>query len=234
MKERPINLKAHEVLAILDGRKTQLRRVVKPQPSNSHLFQGWVLDSTSGNDIGKAAWAIGNGPLMQDVVRVRCPFGQVGDRLWGRETWMYLLGDDNRDQCSYRADAPSVSFDSEARDYGLKWRPPINMPRSASRILLEVASVKVQRLHDISEADAQAEGIKALSKDGRTVKYGVPDRDGLPGNDDYGWHWHNWLSSAVLAYRQLWDQINGYGLWEENPWVWVVEFRRINKKGGAA
>lgn len=226
MKERPINLKSHEVLAILQGRKTQLRRVVKPQPPKDHTFQGWVLDSTSGNGIGKAVWAVGDGPLMQDVVRVRCPFGQVGDRLWGRETWMYLLGDDNRDQCSYRADAPSVSFDSEARDYGLKWRPPINMPRSASRILLEVVSVRVERLRDISEADAIAEGsyldrcaCLPRSKD-RTPMHAAFKLETC--------HIHG------SEFSHLWESINGVGSWDDNPWVWVIEFKRIQEKGGAA
>lgn len=187
MKERPINLKSHEVLEILQGRKTQLRRVVKPQPS------------------------------------IRCPFGQVGDRLWVRETWMYLLGDDSRDQCSYRADAPSVSFDSEARDYGIKWRPPINMPRSASRILLEVVSIRVQRLHDISEADAIAEGsyldrcaCLPRSKD-RTPMHAAFKLQTC--------HIHG------SEFSYLWESVNGNGSWDKNPWVWVVEFKRIGDGG---
>ena len=231
MRERPINLKAHEVLAILDGRKTQLRRVVKPQPSKDHLFQGWVLDSTCGQDVGKAAWAVGDGPLMQDVVHVRCPFGQVGDRLWGRETWMDLLGDDNRNQYSYRADAPSVSFGSEARDYGLKWRPPINMPRSASRILLEVVSVRAERLQDISEEDAFSEGIERIEEHSWSAKGAAP-LGTFRGMDEWSDTEPFW-TDATDAYRSLWEIEHGLDSWNAIPWVWVVEFRRINKKGGA-
>jgi hypothetical protein len=123
------------------------------------------------------------------------------------------------DEIRYRADRPN--------DRLTKWKPSIHMPRAASRILLEVVSVRVERLQDISEADAVAEGIKALTKDGRTIKYGIPDRDGLPGNDNDGWHWCNWMPDASLAYRRLWQEINGFGSWEANPWVWVVEFTRL-------
>lgn len=101
------------------------------------------------------------------------------------------------------------------------------MPRWASRITLEIVAVRVERLNEISEPDAKAEGLKALSKDGTLVKYGIPDRDGLPGNDDYGWHWKEWERDPRQSFRRLWESLNGPGSWDANPWVWVIEFRRV-------
>lgn len=218
MKERPINLRSHEVLAILQGRKTQLRRVVKPQPSNSHLFQGWVLDSTCGQDVGKAVWAVGDGPLMQDVARVRCPFGQVGDRLWVRETFDPIYGQSPPDrviEIDYRADHSRINRWRIKDDFGeRRWTPSIRMPRWASRILLEVVSVRVERLHDISEADAQAEGAYPLTNHpGRWLS---AHRPGLN------------YPSATAAYRCCWESVSGNDdSWDKNPWVWVVEFRVV-------
>lgn len=109
-----------------------------------------------------------------------------------------------------------------------KTRVSIFMPRWASRITLEVTEVRLQRLQDITEEDARAEGLTCLSKDGgRIFKWGIPDRDGLPGEDDDGEHWQNWSLTARDAYARLWDAINGAGSWASNPWVWAISFRRI-------
>lgn len=189
MKERPINLKSHEVLEILQGRKTQLRRVVKPQPS------------------------------------IRCPFGQVGDRLWVRETFDPIYGQSPPDrviEIDYRADhSRRIKDDFGAR----RWTPSIHMPRWASRILLEVVSVRVERLRDISEADAIAEGsyldrcaCLPRSKD-RTPMHAAFKLETC--------HIHG------SEFSHLWESINGVGSWDDNPWVWVIEFKRIDKKGGA-
>ena len=108
-----------------------------------------------------------------------------------------------------------------------KWKPSIHMPRWASRILLEITGVRVELLQDISEEDAIDEGLKAITKDGKLIKYGIPDRDGYPGADDFGWNWGDWDKSPVLAYKRLWQSINGKGSWDLNPFVWVIEFKRI-------
>lgn len=133
----------------------------------------------------------GNIPLVADISR--CPYGQPGDRLWCRETW--------GEHCSnksivYRADFGAGEFDPVNR-----WRPSIHMPRIASRILLEIESVRVERLNDISRGDAMAEGC--------------PFPNMASGPDPRKW------------YSGLWDEINGAGSWAANPWVWVVEFRRV-------
>lgn len=104
--------------------------------------------------------------------------------------------------------------------------PPPNMPRWASRLTLIVTAVSVQRIQDISEADAKAEGLAGRTKDGKLVKYGIPDRDGDPGTDNLGWPWHEWEADPRAAFRKLWDSINaarGFG-WDTNPWVSVTAF----------
>jgi hypothetical protein len=197
------------VRALLDGSKTQTRRIVKQlDPA-----QGAV---TAGND-GKpmrVCWAFG-GPVIQ------CPYGIPGDRLWVRENWYcddyrvqkgpYLEVDGARDLTVYFADNPRP-YEAEQP----VWRPSIHMPRWACRILLEVVSVRVERLNDCSEADAKAEGIKRI-KDGFERWHPCPtdtQHEGL-------------TRDPVLSYRGLWESINGAGSWDANPWVWVVEFKRV-------
>ena len=199
IKERPIIFSSPMVRAMLDGRKTQTRRVIKEK-----LMCG------------------------EDAHVNNCQYGKPGDRLWVRETWSKAKSPMSS-EVFYRADG-----EPKGKQYPLsfveresRWRPSIHMPRWASRILLEVTNVRVERLHDISEEDAIAEGLKAITKDGKTIKYGIPDRDGYPGNDDTGWDWCDWNVSPVSAYKMLWESINGQGSWVLNPWVWVVEFRRI-------
>ncbi|WP_422096847.1 hypothetical protein [Variovorax sp.] len=192
MKERPILFSAPMVRALLDGTKTQTRRVVKPQP-----------DSISPDGIPARFFhqrAIGSGYPVQ----IRSPYGQLGDRLWVRETWQAVRGDDRaRHICtSPRPDVGWIEYAATPREDepAYKWRPSIHMPRWASRIDLEVTGVRIERLQDISEADARAEGYDI----------GPP-----PCIDD-----------PVRWYRYLWEQLNGAGSWDANPWVWVVMFRR--------
>lgn len=201
IKERPIIFSSPMVRAILDGRKTQTRRVIKEK-----LMRG-------------------EGAHVNN-----CPYGKPGDRLWVRETWSKAKSPMSS-EVFYRADG-----EPKGKQYPLsfveresRWRPSIHMPRWASRILLEVTNVRVERLHDISEEDAIAEGLKAITKDGKTIKYGIPDRDGYPGNDDTGWDWCDWNVSPVSAYKMLWESINGQGSWDLNPFCWVIEFKVISK-----
>jgi hypothetical protein len=194
MKERPIIFSAPMVRAILAGAKTQTRRVVKLKP--------W--QQIEERDDG-APW-----PWMYDDNRaadhwVPCPYGQPGDRLWVRETWRPVHGGYPDQGARYRAD-----FD---RDQTV-WRPSIHMPRWASRILLDVTAVRVERLQDISEADAQAEGVIPKWEPGCSGRL----MDAFGGFS---------FRPAASAYAELWEQINGPGAWDANPWVWVVEFKRV-------
>ena len=206
MKERPINMTAEEVRAILYGRKTQFRRVVKTQPpANADL----CLCAVKGCG-GNRKW------------HLPCPFGQPGDRLWVRECWadvrgmgfepgLFPLG------AAYRADCTSAGILRIAKEYGAIWSPSIHMPRSLSRITLEVVSVRVKRLNEISGYDAIAEGIEPFKIDlgGAIV---TTFRDYI--NNGFG-------RAAHQSYRSLWQSIHGPDSWAENPWVWAVEFRRL-------
>jgi hypothetical protein len=192
MKERPILFSAPMVRAILDGSKTQTRRILKLKPGYTIEEEGdgslwpWIYDAESDRD----CW-------------LDCPYGCVGDQLWVRESFAMatpLMGAGLWPV--YRATC------HEMDEMGLKWKPSIHMPRSASRILLEIVSVRVERLQDISDADARAEGVKIWA-DGSCA----PD-------NPYG------LTEAGY-FELLWTQINGAISWSEDPWVWVVEFKQV-------
>lgn len=200
MKERPILMSAPMVRAILDGTKTQTRRVVKPHPQ-------MVTDNRATTWAGDPAVLL----RMLNQSGRNCPYGQRGDRLWLREAWRvrggreYEYGKD-RSQVMYRATHQEDGFPLTWESY--TWKPSIFMPRWASRITLEVTGVRVERLQEISEADAQAEGCALECM--------------TPTGDDSG--------SAIYGpggYLALWESINGPGSWEANPWVWVIEFRKL-------
>lgn len=210
---RPILFSAPMVRAILAGTKTQTRRVVKQQITPLADGSSWHQFDHRGSNY---RMNLRNGTVSQWSPLLQfCPYGQPGDRLWVREAWMDLqgtgiervTGDPSR--YAYAADTPPGSHGDECRkNYGLKWRPSIHMPRSASRITLEITSVRVERLQDISEPDAQAEGCALGCM--------------TPTGDDSG--------SAIYGpggYLALWESINGPSSWEANPWVWVVEFKRV-------
>lgn len=205
MKERPILFGAPMVRAILEGRKTQTRRVMKPIPQmvTDHNIVTWDGDAAA---------------LMRllDQTGRHCPYGQSGDRLWVRETWCREF--ESPSYCYRADDAPGEKaefVDAEGRPVrGSRWKPSIHMPRSASRILLEVTNVRVERLQDISEADAIAEGADHNGECDH-IRH-TCEEIGCFGRNSYRG-----------GYAELWEQINGDGSWESNPWVWVVEFKRV-------
>lgn len=205
MKERPILFSAPMVRAILDDRKTQTRRIIK----NIGIVPG-IGEVLNGSDDAKE-WP--------DF----CPYGKQGDRLWVREThWM-----DKRDiLCAvmdldgFAADAHPAGRNKFVKDFhSLKnnkfWkkRPSIHMPRIVSRILLEITGVRVERLQDISECDAKAEGSYVCDYFGRRLL------DQSSNQGCYKW-----------GYRSIWESINGTGSWDLNPFVWVVEFKVLEIK----
>lgn len=229
MKETPILFSGEMVRAILDGRKTQTRRIIMPQPFGGlreSAFSPSGLEDPHGYSIR--------------------PKYYIGDRLWVRETWADTNGE-NGPMISYKAGGERFLVDeSYPVDYGRypgakftmwcgdlyrgesghNWISAMHMPRWASRITLEVTGVRAQRIQDISEADAKAEGFACVTKDdGRTYKYGIPDLDGLPGNDDYGWPWSDWNKDPRQAMQKLWNSIYP-GSWERNDWVFAYTFTR--------
>ncbi|EPZ1177252.1 hypothetical protein WH694_15340 [Klebsiella oxytoca] len=201
MIERGMIFNAEMVRAILDGRKTQTRRIVKLQPDEDGLAK------------------VTNGPWVDTSERnYRCPFGDVGDRIWGRETWAEA-GASAPNLKLYRANYPEhvpSHYENVPPANEIRWTPSIHMPRWASRILLEITDVRVERLNAISEHDAQAEGVAKL-------------RGGFWQHYQPGWTQHQ-LSSRG-SFVTLWKSIYGEESWNSNPWVWVIEFKRI--EGGS-
>lgn len=237
MKERGMIFNGEMVRAILDGRKTQTRRPIK-----------WK--QTRFTEIGEredgSKW-----PWSEDAEHTcdfwhPCPFGAVGDRIWVRETWgvvSHAFSDDGLmidwvpDRPStaihempfgngyysgyaiYAADGDFTWGDDDGYEDGRScWKSSIHMPRAASRILLEITDVRVERLNAISEEDARAEGII----DGGCLNCGEPEPCGCANPEP----------DATDAFAYLWQSIYGQDNWNANPWVWVIEFKRV--EGGAA
>lgn len=235
--ERPILFSGPMVRAILDGRKTVTRRIVNGVPDDAGLAV-YGAECTAGDGGASPACAMffaGSTVDSRGLGVARCPFGSPGDRLRVRETWRYhgwtedgapwikYAADDSTrlveripDEWSDRladiwadlSDDANMAIDGRAADR--KWRPSIFLPRWASRLTLEVVGVRVERLQEIDEADILAEGV--------TVD-GVAKLTGTP-----------WADMPTLhhAWERLWDSINGdRAPWASNPWVWRVEFRRV-------
>lgn len=208
MKERPILMSAPMVRAILDGTKTQTRRSVKGVQRNNCMTLRKATKTRAGLETH----------VMDAPSHGLCPYGQPGDRLWVKETFI----DDHKNfpgapiRYVYRADHPEGIL-------GPGWTPSIFCTRAASRITLEVVSVRVERLQDISEADAKAEGIESSQIVSGRKREPMMWRDYSQGRRDP----FEDFSSPVDSYRTLWESINGAGSWAANPWVWAVEFRRV-------
>ncbi|MEI7341242.1 hypothetical protein WCT87_07115 [Pectobacterium brasiliense] len=236
MKERPIIFNAEMVRAILSGQKTQTRRALRIQPKEcnhthwpEHPNSEWKND-----DKGWSCAVCGNGVSLtkRDVKGITCPFGKVGDRLWVRETWQvihdYTDEYGNVDERRFARSIPkqrgnywhpvyAERFGSENRDdRGFPWRPAIHMPRWASRITLEITDVRVERLSDISEEDCWAEGIDEI--DGRFENVEIIDMAIKLGCC---------IEDAKPMFALLWQSIYGAESWDANPWVWVIEFKRM-------
>jgi len=208
--ERPIIFSGPMVRAILDGRKTQTRRVVKPQPAYPDSF----VDMEPRSVGGEAHWFVHG--ASEPAVIWSCPFGAPGDRLWVRET----LRQAKSGEWQYDADRKPVLVAPDDETAMIVWAhhnerdycPSIHMPRWASRITLEITGVRVERLQEISEADAQAEG--ALLCDEVTGRVSLDDRRG----------------SYRLGFNAIWSTIHaedGPQGWAANPWVWALEFKRL-------
>ena len=209
MKERPILFSGPMVRAILEGRKTQTRRVVKPQP----VFDGYW-------------WSCGDYVCNREQeFRAGMPhfvkhsYGTVGDRLWVRENgWerpertekMMHEGADTWLPYYYDADGLDSTDHEQFKSWGFKRRPSIHMPRWASRITLEITGIRVERLQEISEKDARSEGVDTM----RDMRFAA-----ALGNLHSG--------ACRLNFIDLWQSINGPESWSANPWVWVIEFKRV-------
>lgn len=204
------------VRAILEGRKTMTRRIVKPQPDPLGLHNHDRAPMSLQDELtGWRGCADNTGESREWK-----PYGQPGDRLWVRETWAHFMlwvpGPNGYGKVCYKADgdlrAASGPYDEPDR-----WRPSIHMPSWASRITLEVVNVRVERLWDITDEDALAEGVESWEE------RGIDDAQDYYRNYLTGGH----LYSPKISFDTLWSKINGHESYNANPWVWVVEFRRL-------
>ena len=211
IRERPIIFGAPMVRALLEGRKTQTRRVVKPEIPEPYASD----DTATVNQSGRATW---HHDYEFDRFCWRdCPFGAPETRLWVRETWGVCNAVDHVAPSDLRDDLPVVYRASSVHpdDPSTLWRSPIHMPRWASRITLEITGVRVERLQSISEADAYAEGVTIRD----AWRIGTSGRNPELRNE------------ARCEFRDLWHTIHkadGPHGWEANPWLWVLEFRRVD------
>ena len=225
MTERGMIFNGEMVRALLSGRKTQTRRIMKvqPKPSKSRPGDFWFSSKKLESMVHVSDLAPGNSPIADYHLFIQehcCPFGAVGDRIWVRETFCPVDDTqyggekwvDYRATPRYEASHPA-GWDSAPNDAeALKWRPSIHMPHWASRILLEITDVRVERLNAISQADAIAEGAPPShpSIDCVSQEYGFPDFS------------RSWFG-------QTWQHIYGEESWDANPWVWVIKFKRIEE-----
>ncbi|MBD2753813.1 hypothetical protein [Spirosoma validum] len=217
MKFRPILFKTEMVQALLAGTKTQTRRIVKPQPDTSdgrplEVWFGWPSLAKSGTDYHN----------------ITPPFGRPGDVLWVKETYQPVDGKFSK--YGYKADARTVDGINGLwwrNENGVDlqcagpWKSSMFMPKEAARLFLQIKSIRVERLIEISEADAAAEGVYCYSQDDLSQ---TDYKNYLhKGDDDWG------FLSPISSYFSLWELINGKGSLASNPFVWVVEFERIDK-----
>lgn len=236
--ERGMIFNDEMVRAILDGRKTQTRRIMKVQPDTPEFGLRRIIESSIANEIGMYFWS------QEDARGIKarskeftCPYGDVGDRIWVRETFQGPLFDFEKMEtyqedsskfkkpefCVYKADGkPAPEFFDADDNLHCGWRPSIHMPRWASRILLEITDVRVERLNCISETDAEAEGIDMEALFDSQDCYDCIADHNMTGRP-----------TATGAFKYLWESIYGSDSWRANPWVWVIEFKRIEGDGHA-
>lgn len=217
-KERPILFSAPMVRAILNGEKTQTRRIMK-HPPRKVVVHGVGPMLAVPKHSGDESWLW---PNARDEVLAMCPRGKPGERLWVREAWRTVT---EADALAPRElnEAHRLWYEADARHqpgFG-KLRPSIHMPRWASRIMLEITDVRVERLDSISEADCWAEGIEEVMYDfDFDSNVTMANRLRCP------------VDNAKPLFALLWESINGPGSWDANPWLWAIEFRRL--RGGHA
>ncbi len=209
-KERPIIFNTEMVKAILGGRKTMTRRVVSVDRVDGHPQLNNLKIMTLKN--GKQGW-LNSQDDHENHINKFSPFGLVGDRLYVRETWqlhsratdlatvVYAASEQNSWSEMHRLIPADLTLSITPKPFQEGWRSSIHMPRIASRITLEITDIRIERLNDISEEDAKAEGVQPI---------------------DFGYG-----DCYALGFNKLWDEIYGDESWSANPWVWVVEFKRV-------
>ncbi|HBR1513908.1 TPA: hypothetical protein L9L67_003435 [Klebsiella quasipneumoniae subsp. quasipneumoniae] len=226
MKERGMIFNGEMVRAILDGRKTQTRRIMTVQSESSEFGLRYIAESSLAKEVGMYFWSQSDACGMKARSKpFACPYGKPGDRIWVREafrvhsratdvaTLVYKASE--RNSWTEQTHRVPVAFCNKPATPE-KWTPSLHMPRWASRILLEITDVRVERLNAISQEDAQAEGMELT---GWRPTYSDPDSGGK-------------VMTPYDNFAELWSSIYGDESWKANPWVWVISFKRV--EGGAA
>ena len=213
--ERPILFQTEMVKAILEGRKKQTRREIKNIEIKEGHVNGTVNFECKKKGFYEAGINVSTKKLNLPFVGIidLCKYGKPGDLLWVRETWAPALGD-----YAFKADY-SESTLSEPRNKGL-WKPSIHMPKSASRIWLMIEDIRVERVQEISEKDARAEGLS-------DPKIPSPSNFKLEINKGKTWA----TGDHFFVWKSLWISINGKESWNAKPWVWVIQFRVLSTTG---
>lgn len=230
IKQIPILFTTDMVKSILAGLKSLTRRLSGLKKINQHpdKYKFIGMREVSRQNVYCAEFEVEG---SSSIIRVRSVYGRPGDILWVRETWLYVMLDHAHDllegagsnsQYVFKNQFHSDWFEYAREKYGYKWKPNIHMPKSACRIWLEVVSIRVERLNDITEQDAIAEGVE------RHVP--VPG-DGPVLYKSYQLVNANPFTQAVSSFRTLIESINGTEIWNKNPWVWVVCFKIISTTG---
>ena len=236
MAIKPILFNTEMVRANLDGRKTCTRRLVKPQPDEKHTYPlGFVTDSTEKKEVG--CFGFGIDEYGGSIKYVKPPY-QPEDILYVRETWNKGL-----ERYMYRADySDTEKFYQGGKEIEMKWHPSIHMPKEAARIWLKCTDVRVERLQEITESGAKAEGVRGYTKDGNLYKYAVTDDWWIDYHNKHkeivtGTWWQDMPRTAKDAFSYLWNStikksdLDLYG-WNANPWVWTIEYERCEKPEG--
>jgi hypothetical protein len=210
MNELGMLFNAPMVRALLDGRKTQTRRPMKKQPESQPVLCSNVTNGC------RPSWVY---KTQMGSHYELCPFGDVGDRIWVRETfWHQPASYEEICGVKFQEENEVTLYRADGKDWtGVKWTPSIHMPRWASRLTQEITDVRVQRLQEISEEDAIAEGVH-LDEVESYRRQAVVNGFLLRGD-----------SPARCAYAALWENINGIGSWDANPWLWAISFKVLPK-----
>lgn len=222
IKEHPILFSTAMVQALLAGRKTQTRRIMKPQPE---IYEVDGKEMFRWNT--KKVFSQGEVSRINDLFSLTAPYGQVGDILWVRET-AQLVGDGEDSYWTHRASEDGRLWEGTE---GWTWRPSIHMPKAACRIWLEITDIRVERVGEISEEDAVAEGIQELFSSLNTD----PEVEWAYGEKMYkNYMWPEdpqGLFDPKLSFESLWESINGPESWEANPFVWALTFKVLSATG---
>ena len=229
MTDRPIIFSGPMVCALLAGCKTQTRRLVKVPGIMGGRYPirppEEAIELEPG-EFSRGAFHYSSTSALSGPYRLPAA---VGDRLYVREHWSVPAAYDDLTPSDLGGEETVIYAADHRRGAGGggRHRQGMHMPRWASRLTLAVEAVRLERLQTITWDDARAEGLTGLSKDGKLVKYGIPDRDGLPGADDDGWHWQDWSVDPTAAYARLWSTLHAVEgeRWQDDPAVVVLTFR---------